>query len=484
MEEVIKNKAPAKKNAPLTEAHNLDQIFQAQCAAFKKNPLPTAEERIQHLKGLKNSIIQNRFKIAEAIDKDFGNRSTEETFLAEVLGGIEAINFSCRKIKKWMKPSRRMPSYLFLPARAKVYSQPLGVIGIIVPWNYPFYLMISPLIGALAAGNRVIVKMSRHSPNTAALLKIMMGEIYPEDQVAIFSGQDISGQEFTKKPWDHLLFTGSTAAGKDVMRAASANLSPVTLELGGKSPALIGNEVSITGAAEKIAWGKTFNAGQTCVAPDYALCPQGRIDQFVDAFQKSINSMYHSLKDNPDYANIENNQQYEQLQKLLADANTKGAQIIEINPAGEDFSNTRKMPIYIILNVTADMDIMNNEIFGPILPVVPYDTFDDAVKYINDHPRPLALYYFGSKRENIEHIISHTHSGGVLVNDTIAHVAQNDLPFGGIGQSGMGQYHGREGFQTFSKAKSVFFKPQFNSAKLFYPPYGRKIQKLLFKQIF
>ncbi len=484
MPDIDKNKEMGIKKDGLNEMENLDRIFYAQRAAFQKNPLPTAEERILLLRRLKKSILQYRLRIADAIDEDFGGRSKDESFMAEIMGSIEAIDFSCRKLKKWMKPSKRRPGAKFLPSSAKVYYQPLGVVGIIVPWNYPFFLMLSPLIGALSAGNRVIVKMSRHTPNTAELLKIIIRETYEEDHVSIFSGLDISGPEFAKKPWDHLLFTGSTSAGKDVMRTASGNLTPVTLELGGKSPVIIGQEVSIIEAAKKIAYGKTFNAGQTCVAPDYALCPKGSIDQFVEAFRESVCKMYPSLRNNPDYTNIENDQQSKHVQRLLADAKEQNAQIIEINPAQEDLSNSRKIPVYILLNVTENMEVMKKEIFGPILPVVPYDTFKDAVAYINNNPRPLALYYLGCKRKNIEYIISNTHSGGVLVNDTLIHVAIHDLPFGGIGPSGMGQYHGREGFLTFSKAKGVFFKPQFNSAQMAYPPYGRTIHKIFYKLFF
>ncbi len=436
------------------------------------------------MKTLKRAIIQNRLRLANAMDMDFNGRSRDESYLAEVVCSLEAINHSIKRIKKWMKPSRRRPGYLFLPSRAKVYYQPLGIVGIIVPWNYPFYLMATPLVGALAAGNRVCVKMSKHTPNTAQTVKALLGEIFNEDLVAVFSGQEISGSEFSAQPWNHLLFTGSTVSGKDVMRSAAENLTPVTLELGGKSPAIISQEVPIMTAARRIAWGKLLNAGQTCVAPDHVLCPENRIDGFVESFREAVGRMYPTLKDNKDYTSIENDYQYERLQAFLSDAAAKGAGIIEINPAKECFAGTRKMPVYIILNVDAEMEVMKQEIFGPILPVVAYKTLEDAVSFVNCRPRPLALYYFDYNRKNIEYIIHNTHSGGILINDTIAHAAQHDLPFGGIGPSGMGVYHGWEGFLTFSKAKGVLIKPKFNSAEWIYPPYGRALHKLLYRFLF
>jgi coniferyl-aldehyde dehydrogenase len=306
-------------------------------------------------------------------------------------------------------------------------------------------------------------------------------DIFDEDLVAVIPDVEGVGVAFSKKPWDHLLFTGSTAVGRHVMGAAADNLTPVTLELGGKSPAIISPDVPMKDAAERIAFGKVFNAGQTCVAPDYVLCPRDRKDEFVSAFGDAFGAMYRNLENNPHLTGIVNDRQYNRLQDLRTDALVKGAREVKINPADESFENTRKMPISLLLDVTDDMTVMQEEIFGPLLPVVLYDTFKDALAFVNNRPRPLALYLFDYNKERAEHTLSHTHSGGAIINDTLSHVAQDDLPFGGVGPSGMGEYHGREGFMTFSKAKGVLYKPRFNSAKLIYPPYGRLIHRLIYK---
>ncbi len=461
---------------------DLDRIFQAQKAAVTKNPFPDAEERIDQLKRLKNGLIGYKEKIAAALNDDFGTRCRDETFLAELITAVEAINHTVRHVKKWMKPSRRLPGLMYLPASAKVYYQPKGVVGIIAPWNYPVYLSVGgPLVCVLAAGNRSVLRLSRSVPRTAEVLKQLIREHFDPDQVALFTGEEVSGSAFTAKPWDHIVFTGSTTAGRQVMRAAADNLIPVTLELGGKSPAIVGPDVPVADAAARITWGKMVNAGQTCVAPDYVLCPEARVADFVAAVRDTVVRLYPSLKNNPDYTSVVNDKQYAHLQDLLADAREKGADVITFNPADEDFSGTRKMPLYLVLNTTDEMTLRQKEIFGPILPVITYTSLEAAVRYVNDRPRPLSLYFFDYTRDNAEYIIENTHSGGVLVNDTMVHVPQENLPFGGIGQSGMGQYHGRAGFLAFSKEKGVLFKPKFNSGKLIYPPYGRLAHRLIYK---
>lgn len=401
--------------------------------------------------------------------------------MAEILPSVEGIRYAVNHIKKWMKPSRRKVGLIFQPARAGVIFQPLGVVGIIVPWNYPVYLAMGPLTYAIAAGNRAMIKMSEYTPHTAAIMKKVVYEAFDEDQVAVITGEADVGAAFSQKPWDHLLFTGSTAVGRHVMRAAADNLTPVTLELGGKSPAIIGPDTPIKDAAEKIAFGKAFNAGQTCVAPDYVLCPRNRIDLFIEEFSEAMTRMHPTIRENPHYTGIVNERQHQRLQGLLKDATDKGARIVKINSAGEDFSDTRKMPIHLLLGVTETMLVLQDEIFGPLLPVIPYDMLKDAVAYVNAHPRPLALYYFDYNQEQTDYVISRTFSGGAVINDTLAHVAQDDMPFGGVGPSGMGQYHGHEGFLTFSKAKGVLFKGKINSTKLIYPPYGRLIHRLIYR---
>ncbi|MFZ5572325.1 MAG: coniferyl aldehyde dehydrogenase [Thermodesulfobacteriota bacterium] len=466
--------------APHSREGNLDRIFETQRAAFRRNPMPGAAERIRHLQALKQALIKNQEKLIAAVNDDFSCRSRDETLLAEIFPSVEGIRYAAKRVKKWMKPARRMPGMLFLPAKARIIYQPLGVVGIITPWNYPLYLAIGPLTGALAAGNRVIIKMSRNTPQTGQALKTIIHETFEEDHVAVITGEDGLGSAFSRKPWDHLVFTGSTAVGRHVMKAAADNLTPVLLELGGKSPAIISNDVPMQDAAERIAFGKQFNVGQTCVAPDYVLCPKSRVDEFVATFKDSVSRMYPTMDGNPQYTSIINEQERERLQSLVDDARAKGARVIPVNPAGESFSRGRKMPIHLLLDVTEDMQVMKDEIFGPVLPVIPYDTLKDAVMYVNLRPRPLALYFFDYQQENIDYVLYNTHSGGALINDTLVHVAQDDLPFGGVGESGMGQYHSREGFLALSNAKGVLFKPRFNSGKLIYPPYGKLIHRLIY----
>ncbi len=471
----------ARKPTPPPPDDKLQRTFDRQRSAARRDPMPDANQRVKALRRLEKALIESKTEIARAIHADFGCRSTDETFLAEILPSLEGIRYALRRVNKWMKPSRRRAGLLYLPARARVVYQPLGVVGIITPWNYPVYLAIGPLVGALAAGNRAMIKMSVHTPKTALAMRNMMAAAFAEDQVAVIAGAPGLGSVFSQLPWDHLLFTGSTAVGRHVMRAAADNLTPVTLELGGKSPAIVGPATSVAEAAAAIAFGKVFNVRQTCVAPDYVLCPRPAVDAFVRRFTASVRTMYPSMAHNTQYTGIINAKEHERLRALLYDAVEKGARVVEVNPAEETFAGTRKLPLQLLVDVNDDMRVMQEEIFGPLLPIVPYDQLDDAVTYVNDRPRPLALYYFDHDSRNIDHVLHHTHSGGVAVNDTLVHVTQDDMPFGGIGPSGMGQYHGHEGFLTFSKAKSVLFKPRLNSGKLIRPPYNRAIHRWIYR---
>ena len=458
------------------------RILAEQKQAFSRNPLPTLNERKDNLLRLKKALIAHQEQFCEAIDKDFNGRSRDETLIAEVMPSIQGINYAMDHLKDWMQPDRRHVSVLFQPASNKVFYQPKGVVGIIVPWNYPLYLAIGPLVAALAAGNRAMIKMSEFTPHTSALLANLVEATFPRDLVAVVNGEADVAADFSGRPFDHLLFTGSTTVGRLVMKAAAENLTPVTLELGGKSPAVISNDVPMEDAAERIAFGKAFNAGQTCVAPDYVLCPSDRVNAFVDAVQDALGRMYPTLRDNPDFTSIINERQYQRLQELLADARSKGAQLVEVNPAGESFEDgCHKIPITLVLNPTDDMKVMQDEIFGPILPVVPSKGLEDAMAYINSRPRPLAMYYFGYERDDQKRLLAGTHSGGVCINDSLLHVAQDDLPFGGIGDSGMGHYHGKEGFLTFSHSRAVFAKQKLNSGKLVYPPHGGPLHKLVYR---
>ncbi|PHH41298.1 coniferyl aldehyde dehydrogenase [Pseudomonas putida] len=459
---------------PLEE---LDRLFAAQRAAYAANPMPPADQRQQWLKALRELLSQERQALVEVISADFSHRSADETLLAELMPSLHGIHYASRHLKGWMKSSRRKVGMAFQPASAKVVYQPLGVVGIIVPWNYPLYLAIGPLVGALAAGNRVMLKLSESTPATGQLLKTLLGRIFPEDLVCVVLGEADIGVAFSRLRFDHLLFTGATSIGKHVMRAAAENLTPVTLELGGKSPAIVSRDVPLKDAAERIAFGKTLNAGQTCVAPDYVLVPQDRVGAFVEAYRQVVNNFYPTLADNPDYTAIINERQLARLNGYVSDATSKGALLIPLFEQGQG----RRMPHSLLLNVTDEMTVMQDEIFGPLLPIVPYQDLDQAFAYINQRPRPLALYYFGYDKREQNRVLHETHSGGVCLNDTLLHVAQDDMPFGGIGPSGMGHYHGHEGFLTFSKAKGVLIKQRFNAAKLIYPPYGKSIQKLIQK---
>ena len=457
--------------------NELEQLFNNQRKAFAANPMPLAGQRLQWLKTLRTLLSDERQALVDAINSDFSHRSADETLLAELMPSLLGIQYASKHLKKWMKPSRRHVGMAFQPASAKVIYQPLGVVGVIVPWNYPLFLAIGPLVGALSAGNRVMLKLSESTPTTGQLLKRLFAHVFPEDLVTVVLGEAEVGMAFSKLPFDHLLFTGASSIGKHVMRAAAENLTPVTLELGGKSPAIVSNDVPLEDAAERIAFGKTLNAGQTCVAPDYVLVPEDRVDGFVDAYRKAVQKFYPTLIDNPDYTAIINDRQLARLNRYLDDASSKGARVIPLFEQGQG----RRMPFSLLLNVSDDMTVMQDEIFGPLLPIVPYSRIDQAFAYINQRPRPLALYYFGYNKAEQQRVLEQTHSGGVCLNDTLMHVAQDDMPFGGVGPSGMGHYHGHEGFLTFSKAKGVFIKQRFNAARLIYPPYGKAIQRLVYK---
>ncbi|MBD3658124.1 MULTISPECIES: coniferyl aldehyde dehydrogenase [Marinobacter] len=458
------------------------RVFKDQNRAFRNNPMPSLTERQENLKRLKRALLNYQERLVEAMDRDFSCRSRDESRIAEVMPSVQGINYALKHLDEWMKPSKRHVSVLFRPASNKVYYQPKGVVGVIVPWNYPLYLAIGPLVASMAAGNRTMIKMSEYTPHTSALFKEMIEGSFPEDLVSVITGEAEVAADFSGLAFNHLLFTGSTSVGKLVMRAAAENLTPVTLELGGKSPAIVSSDVPLADAAQRLAFGKAFNAGQTCVAPDYVLCPADRVQGFVDEFRTQFSSMYPSLRDNDDYTAIINERQYQRLQGYLDDARAKGAELIEINPARENLKDgTRKIPLTLVLKATEDMKLMQDEIFGPILPIVSYSSLDEAIHYINDRPRPLALYFFGYDKAMQQHVVDNTLSGGMCINDALMHVAQDDLPFGGIGDSGMGHYHGREGFHTFSHHRAIFTKQRFNSGKYVYAPHGTAMHKMVYR---
>jgi coniferyl-aldehyde dehydrogenase len=416
--------------------------------------------------------------LAEAISRDFGYRSASESKMLDLLGSMLEIGHAISHLKRWMKPSRRSTELLFLSNSVKVTYQPKGVVGIIVPWNFPVYLAIGPLAAALAAGNRVMIKMAEVTPATNAVFKRMLAEVFSEDQVAVVGEELLDPNVFTALAFNHIIFTGSPAVGRIVMRTAAENLTPLTLELGGKSPAVVTRSYPLADAATRITHGKTANCGQICVSPDYALVPRESVPEFVAGVRAAFARLYGKRSDgNPDYTSIIHDRHYQRALKLLDDARARGAHIEALAPAPAGAG--RQMPLHIVTNLTPEMAIMREELFGPILPVVPYDTMDEAIRFINERPRPLAMYCFSRDASEREELLRRTHSGGVTVNDWAWHVINHDAPFGGIGNSGMGTYHGVEGFRELSHAKTVFTRQRFFPTFLFYPPYGNFVQRLV-----
>ncbi len=452
--------------------HELEALFHAQRLAFAADPLPNAQTRRRHLSSLADLLRRNTNEIAAAIDADFGGRPRDETRLLEFFPSLEAIRYARSRLAGWMRPERRHVSIWFQPGRAEVRYQPLGVVGILVPWNYPLYLALGPLVAALAAGNRAMLKMSEYTPEFGVLFERLIAKTFPPDLVCVVNGDAQTASAFANLPFDHLLFTGSAPVGRVVMAAAARNLTPVTLELGGKSPAIVAAGFDIATAARRIVFGKLANAGQTCVAPDYVLLPRGEEQAFLAAARAHAVKLYGDAA-SPDYASIAHERHYGRLQALVEDARAKGARIEPLLPPG--MACGRRMTPQAVLGVTRAMRIAQEEIFGPILPIVPYDSLDEAIAYVNEQDRPLALYLFDNDRRRAEALLDRTASGGVTLNDCMLHICQDDLPFGGIGPSGMGRYHGREGFLAFSQQRGVFRQRRLNTLPLLLPPYGRKL---------
>ncbi|MEZ4393473.1 MAG: coniferyl aldehyde dehydrogenase [Polyangiales bacterium] len=447
--------------------------------AHRAAPFSDAETRRRHLERLADVLLARREALADAVSADFGSRSRHETLLAEVWVTVNGIRHARAHVARWMEPQRREVPWAFQPARAELVPQPLGVVGIISPWNYPVQLALAPLTGALAAGDRAMIKPSEHTPATSELLRAMISECFAEDHVAVLPGDARFAEAFSSLPFDHLIFTGSTRVGRKVMRAAAENLTPVTLELGGKSPVIVGRDVEPRAAAAKVMLGKLVNAGQTCVAPDYALVPRARLDAFVAGARESVAAMYPTLRSNPDYTSLISAGHRDRLRAWLEDARAKGAELVELNPASESLEGTNKLAPTLVLGATDEMTVLQEELFGPVLPVLPYDSLDEAIDHVNDRPRPLALYYFGHDPGDVSRVLDETVSGGVCVNETLLHVGVDDLPFGGVGPSGVGHYHGREGFEALSKMKPVFHQARVNGSALLRPPFGAVAQGLL-----
>ncbi|MBB3860513.1 coniferyl-aldehyde dehydrogenase [Novosphingobium hassiacum] len=464
-------------------------VLERQKAAFvnvRPEPLATRHGRLERCAKL---LLQNGESFARAMSADFGHRSHQQSMLTDVMPALGAIRYSQKRMKAWSKPEKRHVNFPLnlLGARAEVRFAPKGVIGIVAPWNFPVGLTFGPLAQALAAGNRAMLKPSEFTERTSELMADLFPKYFGEDEVAVVLGGPQTGQDFCGLAFDHLLFTGATSIGKHVLHAAADNLVPVTLELGGKSPTILGKGVDVAQAADRIALGKMMNAGQICLAPDYLLVPEDMEMQAIGAIQSSVATMYPTMLANDDYTSVINRRHRDRLVGLVDDAVAKGAEAIVVNPGAESFegSNGNKLPLTILRNVNDDMTVMQDEIFGPVLPVKTYRGIDQAIDYINAHDRPLGLYYFGQDSAEREAVLGRTISGGVTVNDVIFHVSADDLPFGGIGPSGMGSYHGIEGFRSFSHGRAVYSQPKLNVAKLagLMPPYGAATARTLKMQL-
>ncbi|PVY56655.1 MULTISPECIES: coniferyl aldehyde dehydrogenase [unclassified Simplicispira] len=463
---------------------NLRDCFTQQRAAFAQNRAPSLAERRADLRALHGLLVENRDALVDAVNQDFGCRSRFETLMTELLQGQEAALHAVSQLPRWMKRQKRPLDITQYPlASAFVQAQPLGVVGIVVPWNFPIAMVVQPMIGALAAGNRVMVKMSENSAHLAHLLQSLLPRYFAFDKVSVFAdahagpGQSL-GPLFTQLPFNHLFFTGSPQTGKAVMTNCAAHLTPVTLELGGKSPAIVAPDYSLEKAAERILWVKMLNAGQICTNVDYLFLPEGQEEAFIAHAQRIVAQRYPDLT-NGDYTAIIDQRQYDRLQAMLQDAIAQGAQAVPLCPGQAGDAARRIMPPVALLGVHAGMQVMQREIFGPLLPILPYRHKDEVVQYINDRPHPLALYLFSHDRSLQDHYLSQTLSGGVTLNDTLLHAGQHHLPFGGVGASGMGHYHGREGFLTFSKLRPVFQQGPLRTVNFLTPPYAGLASKVL-----
>ncbi|MDH6267334.1 coniferyl-aldehyde dehydrogenase [Rhizobium sp. SG_E_25_P2] len=459
-----------------TQVLALTTLLARQQAAYRAEMTPSLGARRDRLDRLEAMLIAHQDEFARAIDADFGRRDAVVTGLTETMTVRAAIRHARRHLKSWMKPKRVGVSWAFQPGQARIQPQPLGVVGIIAPWNYPLQLLLNPLVGALAAGNRAMLKPSEYTPVFGEALRRAVAGVFREDEVAVVTGGAEVATAFTALPFDHLIFTGSTSVGRKVAEAAGRNLTPVTLELGGKSPAIIDNSADMKLTASRLAWGKLLNSGQTCVAPDYVLTPRNRLSETVEALKAAMLTQYPSFAGNPDYTSIIAPRHYERLKRLAAEAGQAGAEVIWL---GEPDDANRVLPPALILGATPDMAVMREEIFGPLLPVLPYDGVDEAIARVNDGDRPLALYWFGADAGAREKILENTISGGVTINDVILHLAQDGLPFGGVGASGYGHYHGEHGFRALSKEKPVFIQSRFSAGGLLYPPYGALARRML-----
>ncbi|MBI1393160.1 MAG: aldehyde dehydrogenase family protein [Alphaproteobacteria bacterium] len=462
----------------------LHLVFSAQKRAFDRDRFPSEAARAARLDALIAALDAHEDRLIAAVNADFGNRAAVETRVADVILSIGAAKHAKRHLGRWMRRRGVATPLPMLPATSRVEPQPLGVVGVIAPWNYPVQLALSPAVAAIAAGNRVMIKPSELTPRTSEALAAMIGETFDEDLVAVVTGGVDVGQAFTELRFDHLLFTGSTAIGRRVAMAAAKNLTPVTLELGGKSPAIVDAGADLAKAGYSIARGKLFNAGQTCIAPDYVLAPAGKTDAVVDAIVTAARKLHPDIDRTDDYTSIVSDRHFERLKRLVEEARAAGAKVVEVGER-EQLHRQRKLPLTIVVDPPAGTALMDEEIFGPVLPVLTVASREAAISFINAGERPLALYWFGEDKAACEDVLKRTVSGGVTVNDTLWHCAQERLPFGGVGESGVGAYHGDAGFETFSHLKPVFRQSRFSTGAQMDPPYTDKTNRLigLFRKI-
>ncbi len=465
-------------NAPIVPNLALDAAFSAQKLAYAAEPYPSLAQRRDRVLRLIRLLEENEEALADAVALDFGHRSRSETKMADVFVSIGSMRHTLRHLRRWMR-ERHVPTALqFLPARNRLLRQPLGVIGVVSPWNYPIQLALVPASAALAAGNRVMIKPSELTPKTSALMAALIKRDFDAGELTVIEGDARIAQAFVELPFDHLLFTGSTAVGKKVAAAAAKNLTPLTLELGGKSPAIIDASADLAKLIDSLMFGKLLNAGQTCIAPDYVLLPERLQDAFLHEAELAVRRLYPTISGNPDYTAIVSDAHEARIRRLVDDAKDRGARVVLLGEAGENDSARRMQP-RLVFGVNDDMALMQEEIFGPVLPIVACNSIGEAIAYVNRHERPLALYWFGSDKAALNRVLYETVSGGVTVNDTLWHINQEDQPFGGVGSSGFGAYHGEFGFRTFSREKPVFYQSAVNGAFLLRPPYGKRLDTVL-----
>jgi coniferyl-aldehyde dehydrogenase len=471
-----------RRESPSVTEDQLQATLERMRAAFLREGPPSYKQRREHLDKLLSMFMDNKQRISEAISEDFGNRSPNESLRVEILPSVLGLRHTRKHLRSWMRPQRQPTHWAMWPSRAWVENVPLGVVGVIAPWNYPIYLAIAPLTAALAAGNRVMLKPSELTPTASALLAELIGKTFDRDHVTVITGGVDTARAFASLAFDHLLFTGSTSVGRMVMRSASEQLVPVTLELGGKSPTVIDRDFPIDKAIGSLMLGKLYNAGQTCIAPDYLFVHESKQEQLIERIRAQVAEMYPRLAVNGDYTSIINERHRERLRGYLDDAREKGATLLELNPgdeAPERFNEARKLPPTLLLDVDDSMAVMQNEIFGPILPIKTYRELDEVITYINAHPRPLAAYIYSFDSKHLAHFRARVVSGGMAINSTVLQVAQEDLPFGGVGESGIGRYHGRYGFETFSHQRAIYRQLYPNLMHLVAPPYEGALKRWL-----